>query len=412
MLRIVKVLLLIELLLIFSIGCSSDVTGGGTDTSNSIVMGTIIDTDSTLVEGAYVTLLPVNYNPVADSENLLSSDTTLSQGEYRVVVEDDGYYNLYVVNPRNNRNFLIKSLYLNKDTLDTIEIMISDPSTIKVSVSDFSDYTPQYLYIPGTPIFVNVDTVERTFIPNVPAVESLSVNMVTDENENITIVSDIEGISNDTVQTPFNVIMLVGGDTTTYLTDRIKEQRQLLLDSGAIVTMGNFNTFDVNDYNTSKIDLIYCSYNVDWSSVKADEFVNLPLNIALCSGEGYAKLGMIHDSAGITYGASSEYNIMTGVNGNHPVLDGTGTSSSATMNAYNGGDAPWGKVENVNTTGILIGVADQKRKYVFVYQKGAAMVEGIAPASRIALFSGDVDLGDSRGRMILWRTMLWGSGKL
>lgn len=399
--------------LIVSIGCSNNISGGGTDTSNSIVVGTVINTDSSFVEGAFVTLLPSDYNPVADSVNVITvRDTTLSNGEFRIAIEESGLYNLYVINPTDNKNTLVKLLHLDNDTFNTNEIKIKDPGTIKVTVSDFENYTPKYLYIPGTPIYTVVDTVERTFLVNVPAVESLSVNIFTDADESKTIATGIEGISNDTVQMPFNVIMLIGGDTSTHLSDRIKEQRQLLLDSGAVVTVANFNTFTLDDYDTSKVDLIYCAYNVDWTSAKADEFIDLPLNIALCSGEGYAKLGMIHDSAGITYGASSEYNIMTGVNGNHPVLDGTGTSSSATINAYNGGDAPWGKVENVNTAGILIGVADQKRKYVFVYQKGAAMVKGVAPASRIALFSGDVDLGADRGKMILWRTILWGSGKL
>lgn len=413
MYRIIKYLIILLILQLTLSGCSDNLSGGGTDTSNSIIMGSIIDSDSLSVSGALVKILPEKYNPVKDSSfyNLIE-DTTQLNGDFVIEIKDVGIYNLYAFNPSTHQSTLMKSIYVfNDDTLNLNKVRIIDPGTIKICPSDYESFNPDYFYIPGTEIYSVADSAGFAYLQRVPAIESLTV-MISENEQDTTIIENISVSSNDTSSTAFRVLILVGGDTSVALTERVKAQRQLMIDSGAVVAVGNFNEFSTELYDTSKIDLIYCAYNVDWTSVKAGEFVNLPKNIALVSGKGYAKLGMIADSAGITYDTATEYNIMTGVNGNHPVLLGTGTSSSATIHAYEGGAAHWGKVENPNTTGILIGVADQKRKYVFVYQKGVNMEVGVAPAARIALFSGDNDLGDDRGKMILWRTMLWGCGRL
>lgn len=414
MFQIIKTLILELALLLVVIGCSNNLSGGGTDTSNSFIVGTVINTDSIGIEGAVLKVIPVDYNPVKDSSIIsIMEEKTFSGGHFEIAIENNGIYNLYVVNTLDSQSTLIKSININdKDTINLSTIEIKDPGAIKIVPSDYKTFLPHYFYIPGTEFYSTVDTIGNVYLLNVPSVESLSVYLNTLDNAEISIIDNISVISNDTVTTPLRVLMLVGGDTTITLTERIKKQRQLMIDSGAVVEVGDFNEFSTDNYDTSKIDLIYCAYNVNWKSLKADEFVSLPINIASVSGEGYAKLGMIFDSAGITYGTATEYNIMTGVNAFHPVLEGTGTSSSATTHAFDGGSASWGKTENTNTAGILIGVADQKRKYVFAYQKGASMDVGIAPAARIALFSGDVDLGDDRGKMILWRTLLWGCGKL
>ncbi len=411
--RVVWTLILVLTMLISLIGCSSDVSGGGTDTSNSIIMGNILNSDFISVDGAIVKILPVDYNPVKDStKGILFTDTCKAGGIFRFDIELEGLYNIYAHNPKDSQNTIIKSVLISEnDSFNFQDMVIKDHGTIKMVPTDYASFNPNYFYIPGTEVFASMDSLGNALLHRVPAEESFSVFINTDF-EDVAIIDSIFVSSNSITTTPLNVLILIGGDSSVALTDRVKEQRQMMIDSGANVSVGNFNEFSTSNFDTSKIDLIYCAYNVDWSSLKADEFVTLPKNLALVSGEGYAKLGMIADSAGVTYGTATEYNIMTGVNGEHPVLSGTGTSSSATTHAFEGGAASWGKVENSNTAGILIGVADQKRKYIFVYHKGADMEVGVAPASRIALFSGDVDLGDNRGRMILWRTMLWGSGKL
>lgn len=409
--NIYKIVLLLFVSL-FLINCSSDdIAGGGIDTGNTKVVGSVISYDSLFLEGAYVTILPSDFDPIKDSSSVIPLiDTTQNDGSFSISIREQGFYSCYVLNPVDSQSTLLATFEVDVDSVDLDELFISDPGSIKILPGDYGDLNPKYFYIAGTNLYGYPDSTGTCIIPFVPSISNISVHMVENNESDTLLIKDIDVIPNDTVTSPLRVLILVGGDTTIALTDRIKEQRQLLIDSGAVVFTGNFETFSFDTFDTSSIDMIYCAYNINWSHINANDFISAEIPLVVTSGEGYAKLGMTDTVKDVSYGTETEITLLTGVNGYHPVLEGTGTSLSATVTAYSGGAAPWGKPNGV--AGVLIGNADQTKKYVFAYHVGDDMVTGSAPAARIGMFTGNVDIGDNRSRMIFWRTILWGTGKL
>ncbi len=148
----------IVLLLIVFIGfkCSQPVQtseGGGTET----VIGYIHNSDGSGASGAEVTIIPENYNPVADDaipDSMIT--TTDSQGQFVFSPLPPGAYNILAVNQANNKQVFHPAITLEKDTVFLLPDTLSEPGAINVIMPDTVDTVNGYVFIRGTPIFREV----------------------------------------------------------------------------------------------------------------------------------------------------------------------------------------------------------------------------------------------------------------
>lgn len=202
-------LLIVFIFSILIFGCSKDFvgnceTGGGTET----VIGNIIDSSGSSVEGMIVKLLPLDYNPI-DTHGIMQIyvDTTDINGQYAFsnIVTDT--YNLFAY--KESSGFALAKSMLSLDNLSYYNFndSLEQTGSIKIILPDTTRTASRKVYIPGTDIVASLDSVTlidssymRLIINNVAPTVYSGIYVTTNEKDNYERI--------------YNELKVLPGDTT------------------------------------------------------------------------------------------------------------------------------------------------------------------------------------------------------
>jgi Domain of unknown function (DUF2341)/Concanavalin A-like lectin/glucanases superfamily len=162
----------------FFIGCGSiEMAGDTSQTGNTYIMGSVLDSSNGPANNAVVVAIPLGYNPVTDPALPASSkDTTGPDGRYSICVFEGSEYNIQAVSITSRTRFLRTGIAASSDTAIVSADTVRKPGTIKVVFSAGIDATNGYLYIPGTMNYSFLSDDDSTFIlDSVSAGVSLSI---------------------------------------------------------------------------------------------------------------------------------------------------------------------------------------------------------------------------------------------
>ncbi len=160
----------LALLILMLTECSQDLAGGGGgETTNGIVLGTLLTQNSEPASHTLVTLLPDTCNPL--KAGIISAvDTTDKNGNYIFSHVKPGTYNVQALHLENRTRALVTGIQVNVDTIVNPVDTVLEPGSVKVSLTSSLKVPDGYIYIPGTTIYTLVDTTDSVAIlDSVPA---------------------------------------------------------------------------------------------------------------------------------------------------------------------------------------------------------------------------------------------------
>jgi hypothetical protein len=155
--------------------CSSLIGGAGDETTNGMVMGSIINQTGAYASDVQVELYPVNYDPVKQ-DAVVRVDTTDDSGRYVFVRNNPGYYNVQAVHLYDRTRALVSGLPVAGQKVVVPVATLLKPGSIKVMLPASVDNANGYVYIPGTSVFadltgasgfVMVDSVPAGTVPGI-----------------------------------------------------------------------------------------------------------------------------------------------------------------------------------------------------------------------------------------------------
>jgi hypothetical protein len=153
--------------LLLTSGCSKDIAGATTETTNGI-SGVILNNDDSPAPNTVVKLLPDDFNPVTDSSSGFT-DTTDAVGSYRFSHVGAGRYVVLARNRAAVTSFLVRNVTVTDDSLTNIPVGTLDKSgSIAADFSTSGIAAGGYVYIPGTDISSPVRTDGLTLLPGIP----------------------------------------------------------------------------------------------------------------------------------------------------------------------------------------------------------------------------------------------------
>lgn len=163
---------LVLLAVIALVRCSvNDLTGGGSDLPDKVVMGYIFSTDKRPASATQVTIIPADYNAAKDSQIPVSfTDTTDSSGAFQIRVRTKGDYTLQAVHLSRRTRLLITGVTVGADTTRIAADTLRIPGVVKAYLPEGIDPANCWLYIPGTTIAARSSTAARyAVLDSVPA---------------------------------------------------------------------------------------------------------------------------------------------------------------------------------------------------------------------------------------------------
>jgi hypothetical protein len=188
-------------------GCGELASGGGgdaTETGNARVAGQIVKEDGLPIEGAEVTILPSDWNPVragASPDSL--KDTTDAKGGYRFTRLADGEYNLQVLHRGTRTRSLVLDIDLSRDSVLMPADTLHATGALSIPLPETQDSGVGWVYVPGTTYRARVDSelriAGRVLMDSVPAglFPSIVYSKGEDDSKPIVLARDIEVIKTE-----------------------------------------------------------------------------------------------------------------------------------------------------------------------------------------------------------------------
>lgn len=163
----IRITLLTGLLL--AVFCSTDSISGGTSTSeNGKILGQIVTTSGSPASHVIITLIPVNYDPVIDSD-IIPVDTTDVYGNYSFTNVAKGIYNIQSVHIDCRWRGLRNNIQISNDAIRLPSDTLHNPGSIRIMLPETVTGSG-HVYIPGTTIFASVDSsIKHIILDSVPA---------------------------------------------------------------------------------------------------------------------------------------------------------------------------------------------------------------------------------------------------
>ncbi|MBN1307461.1 MAG: DUF2341 domain-containing protein [Chitinispirillaceae bacterium] len=160
---------LLIIVLLFS-RCSMITSSAGGETTNGRISGALRNSDGSYGSGTQVRLFPANYDPVKDTA-VVPSDTTDALGNYTFCRVLPGDYSILAVHIAHRTRTLVTGIKVADDTSIAPVGTLLETARLKVALPDEAGSAAGYVYIPGTPHFVLIDSPNGfVVLDSIPAV--------------------------------------------------------------------------------------------------------------------------------------------------------------------------------------------------------------------------------------------------
>jgi hypothetical protein len=332
------------------VSCSQTQIAGGTDTETggTKVTGSIRKSDGTPAPATIVTLIPAGYNPATDTlQPHLLTDTTNSDGLYQVRTPTKGRYNIQAIDLVSRSRLLLYGIDCEDSAVNAPIGTLSLPGSIGVFLPDSIDAVSGYCYIPGTSLFVTLET-KTNFV----FIDSVPVGI---------IPSILYGSLNSSTATIIRYNIVVdAGDTATVYNPAWKYSRKIVLNTsasgaGVSVDIANYpvlirltaNNFDFSqvqsggaDIRFTKQDNSFLFYEIerwDAGAQKAEIWVKVD-TVRGDNSNQFVSLYWGNASAATQSNAAAVFDTASCYQGVWHLGDAAGDPiHDATANHYNGG---------------------------------------------------------------------------
>jgi hypothetical protein len=147
-------------------GCFDDRVAGGGEILNppgkAALTGIIRDTEGSPVAGARVRAFPVDHDPIRDSAHAGIRgwvDTTAEGGRFRIEGLDSGRYAVWVDHPGDGRLLFAPDAPADSARDPASGLRLRAPGALALRLPDSLATPGAYLYVPGTPRALRLDTI-------------------------------------------------------------------------------------------------------------------------------------------------------------------------------------------------------------------------------------------------------------
>jgi hypothetical protein len=165
---LIQILLSLSALILTNCSNPGEIAGGagGTETSNGI-SGIIRDTDDRAVADARVLLLTEDHNPYREptlpKRSVVRREITDDQGWFRFDSVSPGTYSIQSSHPDNESVLLLQDITVTDDEgADSLECLLKEPGSLIIHISELAAAEGDYIYIPGTSIFMELNAASIT----------------------------------------------------------------------------------------------------------------------------------------------------------------------------------------------------------------------------------------------------------
>ena len=397
---IYKIYSLLLLFLSVFINCSNNVATGGTETGNPVtIAGTVYDKSGDIAVGVNVTLLPVNYNPVADAPVATSFvHITDSLGRYSFINLGHDTFNLEIVDDEAKTKALRISITAQESDFENIIDTLRPFGTIKVLLPGDFNTTTGYVYIAGTTIYKKVtskticlDDVSSGVVPKIVYISNSDTNILIDS-------MSVE--PNDTaVQAQALYLTNEKHDSLGIITGIITGKLREFGISVRIINSSEFNSSDTIGVSVVIISPVMSNKDTIVTVLKNSQLPIVNMEYLLL-----ADLGMTDTVSGVDYGIVMEKQLLCDIiDSTHVIADEfSGTvklfSDSVTME--------WGN-PSVEAVKIATISDNPDMAVVFFYEKDSDMFGMKAPAKRIGFLIGGYSIDKAKdGWWHMYRNMI------
>ena len=168
--REVLLVVLAGIALLAAEGCTPDLAGATTETTNGVT-GKVVNDDATPAINAIVKLLPSDFNPMAvDTSRRALEDTTDEEGIYRFSRIGSGTYTVIARKRDKATSFLKRDIAVHDDSVTAVpEGTLERSGSITADFSLSQAASEGYVYIPGTDCAAPVANNGAMVLDDVPA---------------------------------------------------------------------------------------------------------------------------------------------------------------------------------------------------------------------------------------------------
>lgn len=193
---------LVSIIIMSGCGSNSDTSGGTIETTNGIVAGTVVATDLKQNE---VKLIPEDFDPTIDSEDLILKDTTDINGKFEFNNVLPGIYNLEINSQLENKKAFIRAIESdgNKNEFDSVAILQTG-SLIISEIPDSFPATGEFYMVGTTRKWVKSEVANNSTVlfSNLPASILPEIQFKTTSGKSLKLTSEVNIGSNETDTIP------------------------------------------------------------------------------------------------------------------------------------------------------------------------------------------------------------------
>lgn len=154
-------------LLFFSSCTQTNLTGGTSTSENGRIMGTVVTENGTKIPNVRIEILPASFNPSLITTSM-HIDSTDESGSFCFDSLPPGNYTVNSIDNSGTRGALSFNIISSHDTSILSAETLRTFGTMLYSLSDSTDDTTQYAYVPGTTLAARIHN-GKAMISNVPS---------------------------------------------------------------------------------------------------------------------------------------------------------------------------------------------------------------------------------------------------
>jgi hypothetical protein len=187
--------------------CSSgaDVAGTGNSTGNGVVAGIIIHESGEPAENTEVKLLPVEFNPVEDTQSADMHDTTGSDGAYEIRGIPGIHYNIIALHLSERTRAFCEDIMAQGDRKVTVDtVVLHRPGALNIAIDTLKVMAGDIVFIPGTDIYAGIDAgdvqAQAVVLDSIPAGRMRGARLHRPGNAPVLIGNPADIVPGDTIE--------------------------------------------------------------------------------------------------------------------------------------------------------------------------------------------------------------------